>query len=96
MQIRTPALVAGMFYWDAKNEFTHQQAKSLIEPILKLDVGKFYTLLEDRNMHACGYGADVSTMIACKETDATKRELFKYATSGDITRNTGSAVYMDQ
>ena len=65
---------------------------ALIEPILKLDVEKFYEILEERNVSACGYGAIASTMIACKELGATKGELLKYATSGDVTGDTKSVV----
>ncbi|MEK6865565.1 MAG: MEMO1 family protein [Thermoproteota archaeon] len=75
-----------------QNEFAHEQDMALIEPILKLDVEKFYDVLEDRNVSACGYGAIASTMIACKELGATKGELLKYATSGDITGDTSSVV----
>jgi AmmeMemoRadiSam system protein B len=75
-----------------QNEFAHKQDMALIEPILKLDVEKFYDILEDRNVSACGYGAIASTMIACKELGATKGELLKYATSGDITGDTSSVV----
>ena len=75
-----------------QNEFAHEQDMALIEPKLKLDVEKFYEILEERNVSACGYGAIASTMIACKELGATKGELLKYATSGDITGDTSSVV----
>ena len=66
------------------NEFAHKQDAALIEPILKLDVDRFYDVLQERDVSACGYGAIASTMVACKEMGATKGELLKYATSGDI------------
>lgn len=75
-----------------ENEFAHRQDMALIEPILKLDVEKFYKVLNDRRISACGYGAIASTMIACKELGATKGVLLKYATSGDIAGDTGSVV----
>ncbi|TAK18714.1 MAG: AmmeMemoRadiSam system protein B, partial [Nitrosarchaeum sp.] len=75
-----------------QNEFAHKQDMALIEPILRLDVKKFYEVLEDKNVSACGYGAIAATMIACKELGATKGELLKYATSGDITGDTSSVV----
>jgi AmmeMemoRadiSam system protein B len=75
-----------------QNEFAHEQDMALIEPILKLDVKKFYDVLEERNVSACGYGAIASVMIAAKELGATKGELLKYATSGDITGETSSVV----
>ena len=74
------------------NEFAHEQDMALIEPILKLDVDRFYDVLQERNVTACGYGAIASTMIASKELGATKGELLKYATSGDVTGDTSSVV----
>ena len=74
------------------NEFAHEQDSALIEPILKLDVDRFYDVLHERDVSACGYGAIASTMIACKEIGATKGELLKYATSGDIAGDKSSVV----
>ncbi len=74
------------------NEFAHEQDKALIEPILDLDVDQFYKVLYEKNVTACGYGAIASTMIACKKLGATKGELLKYATSGDVTGDTSSVV----
>ena len=74
------------------NEFAHKQDEALIEPILRLDVDGFYKVLQEKQVTACGYGAIASTMIACKEMGATKGELLKYATSGDITGDVSSVV----
>ena len=75
-----------------ENEFAHKQDKALIEPILKLDVEKFYKVLSERRVSACGYGAIASTMIACKELGAKQGRLLKYATSGDIAGDKNSVV----
>lgn len=74
------------------NEFAHQQDSALIEPILELDIDRFYEVLQEKNVSACGYGAIASTMVACKELGAAKGELLKYATSGDITGDKSSVV----
>lgn len=74
------------------NDFAHEQDRALIEPILEMDVEKFYDVLQKRKVTACGYGAIASTMIACKELGATKGELLRYATSGDVTGDTSSVV----
>ncbi|WP_100182579.1 MEMO1 family protein [Candidatus Nitrosotenuis aquarius] len=74
------------------NDFAYKQDKALIEPILKLDVEKFYEILNERRVSACGYGAIASTMIACKELGATQGKLLKYATSGDIAGDKSSVV----
>lgn len=75
-----------------ENEFAHKQDKALIEPILKIDTDKFYRVLQENQVSACGYGAIASTMVACKELGATKGSLAKYATSGDITGEKSSVV----
>ena len=75
-----------------KNEFAHKQDKALIEPILKMDVDKFYRILQENQVSACGYGAIASTIIACRELGATKGSLAKYATSGDVTGEKDSVV----
>ena len=74
------------------NDFAHEQDMALIEPILEMDVEKFYNVLQKRKVTACGYGAIASTMIACKELGATKGELLRYATSGDVTGDTSSVI----
>jgi len=75
-----------------ENSFAHQQDKALIEPILDMDIDKFYQVLYERRVTACGYGAMASTMIACKKMGATKGELLSYATSGDVSGATESVV----
>jgi len=74
------------------NEFAHEQDMALIEPILEMDVDKFYDVLQKRKVSACGYGAIASTIVACKDLGAIKGELLKYATSGDVTGDMSSVV----
>jgi AmmeMemoRadiSam system protein B len=75
-----------------QNDFAHKQDKALIEPILNLDLDRFYEILNEKKITACGYGAIATTMVACKELGATKGELLKYATSGDISGDKSSVV----
>ena len=75
-----------------ENDFAHKQDKALIEPILDLDLETFYKVLNTKKITACGYGAIATTMVACKELGATKGELLKYATSGDISGDKSSVV----
>ncbi|HUU48952.1 MAG TPA: MEMO1 family protein [Nitrosopumilaceae archaeon] len=74
------------------NEFAHQQDSALIEPILEMNVDRFYEVLKERKVTACGYGAIASTIIACKKLGAKKGKLLKYATSGDVTGDMSSVV----
>ncbi len=75
-----------------ENSFAHQQDKALIEPILEMDLERFYQVLYERRITACGYGAMASVMIACKNLGATKGELLSYTTSGDVSGDTESVV----
>ncbi len=74
------------------NDFAHEQDKSLIDTIFDLDIDRFYSTLQEKQISVCGYGAIASTMIACKELGATKGTLIKYATSGDIAGDKSSVV----
>jgi AmmeMemoRadiSam system protein B len=74
------------------NSEAHRKDKELIKDILSLDILKFYTTLERENVSACGYGAIASIMTAAKNLGATKGELLKYATSGDIIGDTNTVV----
>ena len=75
-----------------ENSFAHQQDKTLIEPILDMDVDRFYQVLYEKRVTACGYGAMASAMIACKKMGATTGKLLSYATSGDVSGDTESVV----
>ena len=76
----------------AENSFAYLQDHALIEPILEMNVEKFYHVLRQKQVTACGFGAIASTMIACKNLGATKGKLLKYATSGDISGDKDSVV----
>ena len=84
----------------ASSDFTHYEPNSdahrkdgeLIKAILALDVSKFYAVLERLDVSACGYGAIATMMIAAKNLGATRGELLKYATSGDVTGDTSAVV----
>ncbi|NOJ27799.1 MAG: AmmeMemoRadiSam system protein B, partial [Nitrososphaera sp.] len=84
----------------ASSDFTHYEPNDqayrkdneLIKTILSLDINRFYAVLEHLNVSACGYGAIASVMVAAKNLGATKGELLKYATSGDVAGDMGSVV----
>ena len=75
-----------------ENSFAHQQDKALIEPILEMNVERFYQVLNERRVTACGYGAMASAIIACKNLGAIRGKLLSYATSGDVLGDTESVV----
>lgn len=84
----------------ASSDFTHYESNSeahrkdsqLIKSILSLDITAFYYTLRQYNVSACGYGAIATVMVAAKNLGATRGELIRYATSGDVTGDKSSVV----
>jgi MEMO1 family protein len=74
------------------NDEAHRKDEELIKAILSLDISNFYTTFERLNVSACGYGAIASIMTAAKALGATKGELLRYATSGDVMGDTNNVV----
>jgi hypothetical protein len=74
------------------NEEAHRKDGELIKAMLALDVHKFYAILERLDVSACGYGAIATIMIAAKSLGATRGELLRYATSGDVTGDKSAVV----
>jgi len=84
----------------ASSDFTHYESNSeahrkdsqLIKSILSLDITAFYYTLRQYNVSACGYGAIATVMVAAKNLGASRGELIRYATSGDVTGDKSSVV----
>ncbi|MBI5252967.1 MAG: MEMO1 family protein [Euryarchaeota archaeon] len=84
----------------ASSDFTHYEPKEqaaakdnkAIEHILNLDEKKFLQTVYDLDISICGYGPIATCIAAVKKLGATKAELLKYATSGDITGDDSSVV----
>jgi hypothetical protein len=74
------------------NDEAHRKDDELIKAILTLDISNFYTTFERLNVSACGYGAIASIMTAAKSLGATKGELLRYATSGDLMGDINNVV----
>lgn len=74
------------------NASAHEKDGELVEAALSMDVGRFYGVLEDRRVTACGYGAIAATMVACADLGATRGELLRYATSFDVAGADESSV----
>ncbi len=84
----------------ASSDFTHYQpahvAKSndryLIKAILDMNVDDLYNRLYAKDISACGYGPIATTITAARELGASKGDLLKYATSGEVTGDDSSVV----
>ena len=77
----------------ASSDFTHYEPaaearkkdKALIQKIIEMDTGGFYSTLESLNVTACGFGAIATIMETAKALGLGRAELLKYATSGDTS-----------
>jgi hypothetical protein len=84
----------------ASSDFTHyepyESAKNkdatAISYITKLDEKKFMQVVYEKNISICGYGPIAICICVAKKLGATKGELLKYATSGDVTGDRSSVV----
>lgn len=56
-----------------------------IEKILALDARALHEVVTQQNISMCGYGPSVAMLTATRKLGATKAELVKYATSGDVS-----------
>ena len=74
------------------NAAAHEKDAALVEAILSMDVARFYRVLEERRVSACGYGAIAATMVACADLGAAEGRLLRYATSFDVAGADESSV----
>ena len=56
-----------------------------IEKILALDPRGLHEVVTQQNISMCGYGPAVAMLTAARQLGASKAELVKYATSGDVS-----------
>jgi hypothetical protein len=76
----------------ASSDFTHYEPQSsanrkdrlALEAILDLNPKQLETIVHTHDLTMCGYGPVMSMLVACKSLGASKANLLKYATSGDI------------
>jgi AmmeMemoRadiSam system protein B len=66
---------------------TRVKDQHAIEPILRLDARALYDAVTQQHISMCGFGPAVAMITATKKLGATRAELVKYATSGDISND---------
>ncbi len=84
----------------ASSDMTHYEAQTqakakdeqAIEAILNLDADKLMEKVRKLNITMCGYAPTIVAISAAKSLGATKAELVRYQTSGDVTGDTDSVV----
>jgi len=84
----------------ASTDLTHYEPQKsaekkdmmVIDAITGLDEARLQTVVEAQAVSMCGYGPVMAAVVAAKKLGATKAELLKYATSGDVSGDTSQVV----
>jgi len=77
----------------ASSDMNHYESDSVtrvkdhraIEQLLALDPRGLYDVVREGHISMCGYGPAVVMLTASRKLGATKAELIRYATSGDVS-----------
>jgi MEMO1 family protein len=64
---------------------TRLKDQKAIDRILALDPKGLFEVVTNEEISMCGYGPTVAMLTAARELGATRAELVKYATSGDVS-----------
>ncbi len=74
------------------DEATRVKDRLAIDQFLALDARGLFDVVHDSNISMCGYGPAVVMLTAAHKMGATKAELIRYATSGDISGDHDAVV----
>jgi AmmeMemoRadiSam system protein B len=64
---------------------TRVKDRKAIDQVLAMNPRGLYEVVRKENISMCGYGPTVAMLTAAKLLGATRAELVKYATSGDVS-----------
>jgi len=67
------------------DEITRIKDKRALQPILQLDPRGLFDVVMRQHVSMCGFGPAIVMLTAAKLRGATRAELIRYATSGDIS-----------
>jgi len=89
----TLAKHGGRFLVIASSDMNHYESDSVtrvkdrraIDQLLALDARGLYDVVKEGNISMCGYGPAVVMLTAARKLGASKAELIRYATSGDVS-----------
>jgi len=74
------------------DEITRVKDRKAIDKVLGLDARGLYDTVQQERISMCGYGPTASMLVAALELGATRAELVKYATSGDVSGDFAQVV----
>jgi hypothetical protein len=63
-----------------------------LKAVEAMDEKRFHSIIETRNVTACGYGPISTVIAAAKRLGAKEAKLLSYKSSGDITGDYSSVV----
>ena len=73
-------------------ETTLRKDALAIGEVLKLDPRQLWHVVDEHDISMCGFIPTTTMLVAAKKLGATRAELIKHATSGDINRDYGHVV----
>src|SRR5437764_12160031 len=77
-------------YEDEKE--TLRKDQTAIDAVLALDPKELWRVVDEYDVSMCGFIPTTTMLIAAKQLGATKAELIKHATSGDVNRDYSHVV----
>ena len=77
-------------YEDQKETLRKDQIA--IDAVLALDPKELWRVVDEYDVSMCGFIPTTTMLIAAKQLGATKAELIKHATSGDVNRDYSHVV----
>src|SRR6266850_2123222 len=80
-------ITVGTANWQRLEELGRAIGRVLkaIDQVLAMDPRGLYDVVRSENISMCGYGPTVAMLVAARMLGASKAELVKYATSGDVS-----------
>jgi len=84
----------------ASSDMTHYEPQKLAErkdllalrAVEAMDEERFYSIIEEHRISACGYGPIIALIAAAKALGAKEAKLLCYKTSGDVTGDYSAVV----
>jgi len=67
------------------DKVTRVKDRRAIDQLLALDARGLYDIVHQADISMCGYGPAVAMLTAARKLGATRAELIRYATSGDVS-----------
>ncbi len=80
-----------MTHYEPQKRAAEKDGKA-IDAMLKMDEELLYSTIESHNISMCGYGPVIALLTAAKAMGASKVELLRYATSGDVAGDKSAVV----